>query len=210
MQSVNYTEYLKLTAFLSLWCFLHSAMISLTVTQYLKQHFPHRYRFYRLFFNLVALLTLIPVIWYKYSLQTETLFDWDGFLRPLQVIFICTAIILFFLGARKYDSRRFLGLSQLNETESSTGITQSGELNTSGIHSVIRHPWYTALLLLLWARPMDTSTIILNSVFTIYLFIGASLEERKLINEFGEAYKEYQRNVSMLVPVKWTARKLNK
>ena len=203
MQSIYSSEYLKLTAFISLWCFLHSAMISLTVTQYLKKHFPDRYRFYRLFFNLIALLTLIPVIWYKYSLQTETLFDWDGFLRPLQIIFICTAIILFYLGAAKYDSRRFLGLSQLNETESSIGITQSGELDTSGILGVIRHPWYSALLLILWARPMDISTLILNIIFTIYLFIGAYLEERKLLKEFGEYYSQYQKNVSMLIPVKW-------
>ena len=203
MQSVYSSEYLKLSAFIGLWCFLHSAMISLTVTQYLKKHFPDRYRFYRLFFNLIALLTLIPVIWYKYSLQTETLFDWDGFLRPLQIIFICTAILLFYLGAAKYDSRRFLGLSQLNETESSIGITQSGELDTSGILGVIRHPWYSALLLILWARPMDISTLILNIIFTIYLFIGAYLEERKLLKEFGEHYSQYQKNVSMLIPVKW-------
>jgi methanethiol S-methyltransferase len=207
MQTSSF-EYLKLFLFLSLWCFLHSAMISIKATDFLKQYASNHYRYYRLFFNFIALLTLIPLIWYKYTLQSNMIFDWDGLLRPIQLILICIAITLFYLGSTKYDSRRFLGLSQLNETKSLSGITESGELNTSGILGIIRHPWYTGLLLLLWARPIDTSTLILNSVFTAYLFIGAYLEERKLINEFGDTYKQYKQNVSMLFPVKWLYKKL--
>jgi len=202
MHTIQSIDYLILALLITSWCFLHSAMISLTVTHYLKQKVPDKYCYYRLFFNFIALLTLIPVIWYKYSLQTEVVFNWSGYLVVVQVVLICTGILLFFLGAKKYDFRRFLGLSQLNETQSSRGITQSGELDTSGILSVVRHPWYTGLLLVLWARPMDISTLVLNSVFTIYLFVGAYLEERKLIDEFGETYKQYQNNVSMLFPIK--------
>jgi protein-S-isoprenylcysteine O-methyltransferase Ste14 len=33
--------------------------------------------------------------------------------------------------------------------------------------------------------------------------IGTILEERKLVREFGEPYREYQRNVSMFFPYKW-------
>jgi len=183
-------------------------MISLSVTDYLKQHANSYYRYYRLFFNFIALSTLIPLIWYKHNLQTNAFFDWDGLFRPLQIILIIIAIILFYLGAQKYDSRRFLGLSQLNENKSSIGITESGGLDTSGILAIVRHPWYTGLLLILWARPVDISTLILNSVFTVYLFIGAQLEERKLIKEFGDTYKQYRKNVSMLFPVKWIGKKL--
>jgi protein-S-isoprenylcysteine O-methyltransferase Ste14 len=209
MQTIQYSDYLILALIITLWCLLHSAMISLTVTRYLKRCAPDKYRYYRLFFNCIALLTLIPVIWYTFSLQTEAVFDWHGYLRPVQVILIGTGVMLFFLGVRKYDARRFLGLSQLNETESSMGITQSGELNTSGILAVMRHPWYAGLLLILWARPMDISTLILNSVFSLYLFFGAYLEERKLLNEFGKNYRQYQHNVSMLLPVKWLLKKLH-
>jgi methanethiol S-methyltransferase len=203
MQSIQFVNYLVLIVVISLWCIVHSVMISLTVTRYLKLKKPNQYRYYRLFFNFIALLTLAPVIWYKYSLQTEPLFEFSGYLQGLQIVSICLAVILFFLGAKKYDSRRFLGLSQLKESESAPGITQSGGLDTSGVLSIIRHPWYTGLLLVLWARPMDISTIILNAIFTIYLFFGAYLEEKKLINEFGEVYVQYQKQVSMMFPVKW-------
>jgi protein-S-isoprenylcysteine O-methyltransferase Ste14 len=40
-------------------------------------------------------------------------------------------------------------------------------------------------------------------VFTAYVVVGTLLEEKKLVAEFGEEYRSYQRRVSMLVPLKW-------
>jgi protein-S-isoprenylcysteine O-methyltransferase Ste14 len=40
-------------------------------------------------------------------------------------------------------------------------------------------------------------------ILSAYLLIGTLLEERKLVLEFGEKYKAYQRQVSMLIPLKW-------
>ena len=40
-------------------------------------------------------------------------------------------------------------------------------------------------------------------VINVYFMIGAVLEERKLVREFGEKYQEYQRTVSMLFPWRW-------
>jgi protein-S-isoprenylcysteine O-methyltransferase Ste14 len=37
-------------------------------------------------------------------------------------------------------------------------------------------------------------------VISIYFIIGSILEERKLVSEFGERYREYQQTVSMLIP----------
>jgi len=203
MNSINYTSYLFLALTIAAWCALHSAMISVKVTQFLQTHTGEHYRFYRLFFNLIAISSLIPVIIYQRSLQTEPFFDWHGYLRIIQITFIILGIIFFLLGAKKYDSRRFFGIAQLKETGSRQSMNASGELDTSGIHGLVRHPWYTALLLVLWARPLDISTLIINTVFSVYLIIGSLLEERKLVMEFGDAYKHYQKTVSMLLPLKW-------
>jgi protein-S-isoprenylcysteine O-methyltransferase Ste14 len=40
-------------------------------------------------------------------------------------------------------------------------------------------------------------------VLSAYLVIGTLLEERKLVLEFGDKYREYQRQVSMFIPLKW-------
>jgi protein-S-isoprenylcysteine O-methyltransferase Ste14 len=35
---------------------------------------------------------------------------------------------------------------------------------------------------------------------TIYTLVGAYFEERKLLQDFGEAYAEYRRRTPMLIP----------
>ena len=76
-------------------------------------------------------------------------------------------------------------------------------MDTSGVLNIVRHPWYVATILLIWARNLDISTILVNAILTLYLIVGAHLEERKLLLEFGDRYRSYQRSVSMLIPIKW-------
>jgi protein-S-isoprenylcysteine O-methyltransferase Ste14 len=45
-------------------------------------------------------------------------------------------------------------------------------------------------------------------VISAYFIIGTILEERKLLLEFGERYREYQKNVSMFIPYKWLKTKI--
>lgn len=196
-------RYLLLSVLVIGWCALHSAMISVSVTAYLHKRLGPTFRFYRLFFNTVAALTLIPVVLYASAARTELLFDWEGYLRIPQVLLLGTAALLFFLGARRYDAGQLLGFKQLRAGISARGIAAAGELDTSGVLSVVRHPWYLGALLLIWARPLDISTILVNALLTAYLLVGSHLEERKLAREFGAQYRAYQQRVSMLIPYKW-------
>ncbi len=209
MASVTYINYMVLALLAIVWCAMHSWLISASLTTYLKQKLGSHYRFYRLFFNGFALVTFAVVIWYRYLIKGDIVFDWQGNLRIIQAIMIILGIILFLLGTQKYDARRFFGLSQLKEDISKQGLTRSGELDTSGVLGIMRHPWYASLLLLIWALPLDLAGLVLNIVFTLYLIIGVRLEEKKLVNEFGEAYRSYQHKVSMLIPIKWIKSKLS-
>ena len=199
----DHAKYLVLSALVAAWCFLHSAMISLSVTQYLKRSLGPAFRFYRLFYNIVAVMTLVPVVLFAHSLRTQPMFSWDGYWRMIQVVMLGTAGLLFFLGARHYNARQFLGITQIQEGTASKAITASGALDTSGVLSVIRHPWYTAAMLLIWAGQLDVSASLVNTILTAYLFIGTVLEEKKLVREFGEEYRVYQARVSMFLPYKW-------
>lgn len=73
----------------------------------------------------------------------------------------------------------------------------------------MRHPIYTGTLLLMWAFPLMTVNILtLYLVLTLYLFVGAKLEERRLLHEFGKQYSEYQQRVPMLIPYPRKAKKI--
>jgi len=190
------------------WCVLHSAMISVSVTEYLKKRLGPKFRFYRLFFNLIAILTLIPVALHAYSIRTQAIFHWDGYMRIGQVLLLIVAVLLIFLGGRHYNVRQVLGIKQIKEGNSSKAITDTGELDTSGVLGMTRHPWYLATILLIWARQMDVSVLFVNVILTFYLIVGTYLEEKKLIREFGEKYAAYQNRVSMLLPYKWLKSKI--
>jgi protein-S-isoprenylcysteine O-methyltransferase Ste14 len=58
-------------------------------------------------------------------------------------------------------------------------------------------------VLLIWAHDLDAAALVVNGVLTAYIVVGTLLEERKLVDEFGDAYRDYQRRVSMFVPLKW-------
>lgn len=207
---VNQTKYLVLAVLVTAWCFLHSAMISISVTEYLKRTLGLKFRYYRLFYNVVSVITLIPVVLFSYSVRTQPIFSWDGYLRIVQVLLLGTAVLLFYLGARHYDARQLLGIKQIREGTSNKAITESGKLDTSGVLGMIRHPWYAAGIFLLWAGQLDISALIVNVILTSYLIIGAFLEEKKLVREFGEGYRAYQARVSMFLPYKWLKSKIRK
>jgi len=186
-----------------LWCAIHSGMICLKVTEYLKLRLGTYFRFYRLIYNLVAIVTIIPVISFGDSIEGSLIFQWEGYLLILQILLLAISIFLFIAGAKHYDIFQFLGIRQIWTGRSHSVITKGGELKTDGILSVTRHPWYLAAILLIWSREFDLSVLITNIILTLYLIIGTLLEEQKLFYEYGESYRKYQKKVSMLIPFKY-------
>jgi len=55
----------------------------------------------------------------------------------------------------------------------------------------------------IWTRNLDWTALVTNIILTGYFIIGAWLEVRKLLRQFGVAYQTYQKNVSMLFPSIW-------
>ncbi len=186
-----------------MWCAIHSGMICLKVTEYLKLRLGNYFRFYRLIYNLVAIVTIIPVISFGDSIEGSLIFQWEGYLLILQILLLAISIFLFIAGAKHYDIFQFLGIRQIWTGRSHSVITKGGELKTDGILSVTRHPWYLAAILLIWSREFDLSVLITNIILTLYLIIGTLLEEQKLFYEYGESYRKYQKKVSMLIPFKY-------
>jgi protein-S-isoprenylcysteine O-methyltransferase Ste14 len=186
-----------------LWCALHSALIATRATDYMKKKLGERYRFYRLFFNIVSLATLIPVMYYSTSLPQEPVFRWEGPLVIVKYLLLVASMYLFVAGAQHYNMSQFLGIRQIKTGRANLSLSGHDTFDTSGILNAVRHPWYTAGIMIVWARDMSLSNFLTNIVISAYFIIGTVLEERKLVLEFGEKYREYQKNVSMFIPYKW-------
>ncbi len=205
---MTWQNYLLLSILWIAWCAVHSALISIRVTDLLKRAMGDKYRYYRLIFDIFSILTFIPLLMYSGLFRTEPLFTWVGPMRIVQFCLIILAVFLLIAGARHYSLFQFLGILQILQKKSGSSLTESGEFDSSGVLSVVRHPWYLAVFILLWARDLYPVGIIVNTILSAYLLIGTLLEERKLVLEFGDKYKSYQQKVSMFIPLKWLKSKV--
>jgi len=181
---------------IAFWGSIHSLLASLAFKNFLRRRLGDGFmKFYRLLYNIFAVISLAPVIYLMVSLPDKTLYQvptpWNFLMLAGQAL----SILLLFVAVLQTDLLSFAGLRQLIEEE------KKGGLVTSGLYRSVRHPLYTFSLLILWFSPvMSTNSLIVYTALTIYVLIGIFFEERKLLHEFGQAYVEYKSRTPMLLP----------
>ncbi|MBT8359997.1 MAG: isoprenylcysteine carboxylmethyltransferase family protein [Deltaproteobacteria bacterium] len=204
---ITFSTYILFTASLVAWCTVHSLLISPGVSRYMERRLGPLFRYYRISYNIFSLLSLIfPLLFGLYLQSYEiVLFSWSQGWVVIRYGLLFCASALFYLGARHYDLRHFLGTAQMRSGAKSMLLSDGSDFVTSGISGVTRHPWYLGGIIFIWSAADNVypSTLITACIVSAYFVIGSFLEERKLHEKFGQPYEDYQKEVSMLFPVKW-------
>lgn len=180
---------------------LHSLLAALTVKAWVTRRWPAFAPWYRLTYNLVATLFLLPLVWATFALPGEPLWRWSGPGAWLANGLALLALAAFWFSAGAYDLGEFLGLKPLREKR--RDAAEHDAFRISPLHRFVRHPWYSLGLVLIWTRDMNAPLFVSALAVTLYLVIGSRLEEKKLEAHYGAAYREYRRRVPGLIPLPW-------
>ncbi len=198
MTESDWRNLLLLSLFWLAYFSLHSALASLRVKNWFASRFPQRMPYYRLGFNVLALLTLLPLPW---LFDSPTLWAWRGIGAWLSNGVALATVVGFVATLDAYDGRAFIGLRQ---REARTRRVEYPErFRLSPLHRYVRHPWYFLSLALIWTRDMNAAMLLSCVMMTIYFIVGSRLEEGKLVAVYGDSYRRYMKRVSGLLPLPW-------
>ncbi len=186
-----------------LWCgyfVLHSLLASQQLKAFVNQKLPGVFPCYRLIYNLIALITLTPIAFIHFQDNSNLILRWPEWTDTLTTTASLAALAGFIWSLKYYDMSIFFGIRNCWRNN---GTRLKEGLNISPMHRLIRHPWYLFAIIIIWSR--DQSSIQLSSsiMITLYFFIGARLEEKKLRREYGQSYEQYMRHVPGIIPRPW-------
>ncbi len=152
---------------------------------------------YRLFYNGFAVISLLPVLGMLAFMPDVMLYSIPFPFTIVTIGIQALAGLALAVGIWQTGVWSFLGLQQFLDPPKKG----PSKLVVRGLYHYVRHPLYTAGLVLIWLTPVMTLNILAFYLgLTGYLVLGALVEERKLVKEYGAAYEEYARRTPMLVP----------
>jgi protein-S-isoprenylcysteine O-methyltransferase Ste14 len=182
----------------SLYGLVHSLLASLTMKAWITRSFKNTLDpYYRLIYSIFGALSLLPVLALTVFLPDRKLYTipdpWILLTLTLQAAAGFGALATL----RQTDSWIFLGFKQLIQNTAEP----KDNLRVDGLYRYMRHPIYSFGLVILWLYPwMSANILALIAAMTLYILVGAVFEERKLLVQYGDAYRAYQKNTPFLIP----------
>ncbi|SFA79973.1 methyltransferase family protein [Algoriphagus aquimarinus] len=177
---------------------LHSVLAASKIKRILEGKLRNAYKWYRLGYTLVSILLFLGIMVQALLIPKSILFPKGDLTDYLGYMFAGFGTIILTKSSKNYSLKRFLGF------EPSTKEDET--LVTTGLYSKIRHPLYAGLVLIFLGYFLFSGTvtaIVHLACLLLYLPFGIYFEEKKLVNQFGEAYQKYKLAVPSLIPSFW-------
>jgi protein-S-isoprenylcysteine O-methyltransferase Ste14 len=190
----------EIVVFLSMcaWSVFHSWLAAFSTKNLTERIFGKGIRrYYRLLFIGIAVLTLLPILGMATLFPSRIVWTipvpWLYLTLTLQGFALLGLVVT----VLQVDTLAFIGLSQLHHPDAE----QKGELVARGFYRWVRHPLYFFSLILFWLFPLMTNVSLAFLIdASLYFLIGTLPEERKLVEIYGQSYRQYQQDVPRIIP----------
>jgi protein-S-isoprenylcysteine O-methyltransferase Ste14 len=158
-------------------------------------------RFYRIMYVLFASVALLPLLAMAAFLPDRRLYQFPAGWMVFTLLVQAAAGLGLLRAVAQTGAWEFIGLSQIGDPRPLVRSSAPQSLVTGGFYRYVRHPIYSFSFILLWLMPyMSWNILALVIGLSVYMLAGIYFEERKLVAEFGEAYRAYRRRTRALIP----------
>jgi methanethiol S-methyltransferase len=175
----------------------HSGMIRKPVRARLARLIPGAYFGAVYSISSGVALAMVVIFWQPIGIS---LFVLHGVARYLMCLMTALCVGGFVWGAVALKGFDMLGLRPLRALLHSQP-EPAVRFMVCGPYRWVRHPLYSFVIVLIWSTPnLSLDGLLFNVLWTCWICVGAYLEERDLLGEFGAFYREYRQRVPMLIP----------
>jgi len=199
-------EILIIILLFSLFAFSHTLLASRKTKIALTEKLGAKIAFYRVFYNFSSLLLFI--VFYALAPKPNVIvydlqFPFDIVTFALQVL----SLVGLVWATRPIDLKEFLGTAQieryLHGEYKVEDLDERRTFKIEGAFKMVRHPIYFFSILFLGFRPtMNLFYFVMFICVVIYFYVGSMYEEKKLVEIFGNDYREYQLRVPRIFPLR--------
>ena len=189
-------QHIALVIFWIFFSFFHSVFAFSKWKLLMQKLMQNSFKYYRLLYSCFAAATLIFIVFYNFSIDSKQLWK----VSITEIILSVIGLILSSYAMIIFTKKFFF---ELSGADILTEEKSSGTLLKTGFYKYVRHPLYTATLLLIWSLFLlqpQLSNLLTCVCITVYTITGITFEEKKLIANFGEAYIDYKKHTPMLLP----------
>lgn len=183
--------------YLIIFASMHSLLASRQFKRIVWQAFgPGTDRWYMSFFNLITIITVIPLVLLLLLFPGRRLYIVPS---PWRWLMIGGQLLASTVTHRAFKDapHRFSIGQQLSGPKEA----DHKPLGICGIYRWIRDPFLLSGLAQMWLTPFMTTRLLLIYILTsVYLYLGSLHWESRLQAQFGKEYEDYRRTMPRLIP----------